>query len=66
MWPRQRLQTNRGCIFIKTVIIDAHTHPSGPSVGSIENYETMGKLMLEKPAESERVESTPKLMNDMV
>ena len=45
------------------IIIDAHTHPAGPSMESVENYETMEKLMLEKPAESERVESILKLMN---
>jgi len=29
----------------------------------VENYETMEKLMLEKPAESERVESILKLLD---
>ena len=46
-----------------SVIIDAHTHPAGPAIESVEDYTTMEKLMLEKQAEAERVESILKLMD---
>ena len=45
------------------VITDAHVHPAGPAMESVEDYTTMEKLMLEKQAEAERVESVLKLMD---
>jgi len=45
------------------IIIDAHVHPAGPAMESVDNYTTMEKLMLEKQVEAERVESVLKLMD---
>ena len=46
-----------------SIIIDAHVHAAGPAMESVEDYVAMEKLMLEKQAEAERVESILKLMD---
>lgn len=40
-----------------SIIIDAHTHPAGPAMESVEDYTEMERLMLAQQAESERVDS---------
>ena len=46
-----------------SIIIDAHVHPAGPAIESTDDYTTMEKLMLEKQAEADRVETIIKGMD---
>ncbi len=46
-----------------SIIIDAHTHPAGPAIESVEDYTTMEKLMLQQRAEEERVETILKFLD---
>ncbi len=45
------------------IIIDAHTHPAGPAIESVADYTEMEKLMLQKQAEADRVETILKFMD---
>ena len=46
-----------------SIIIDSHVHPAGPAIESTDDYTTMEKLMLEKQAEADRVETIIKCMD---
>jgi predicted TIM-barrel fold metal-dependent hydrolase len=47
----------------RSMIIDSHSHPAGPAMESVGDYTEMERLMLQKQAEAERVDTILEFMD---